>query len=65
VGYDSIDVGALNARDIALAVVGDVNSVSVAEHTLMLLLAAAKRLLRSDRSVREGGLDVAKPARVP
>jgi D-3-phosphoglycerate dehydrogenase len=54
VGYDSIDVGALNARDIALAVVGDVNSVSVAEHTLMLLLAAAKRLLRSDRSVREG-----------
>ncbi len=40
-------------RGIALAVVGDVNSVSVAEQAMMLLLAAAKRLVRGDRSVRE------------
>ena len=32
---------------------GDVNSVSVAEHAMMLLLAAAKRLIRADRSVRD------------
>ena len=35
-------------------VVGDVNSVSVAEHAMMLLLAAAKRAVRADRSVRVG-----------
>ncbi|TPI51891.1 hydroxyacid dehydrogenase [Mesorhizobium sp. B3-1-7] len=55
VGYDSVDLPALNKRGIALAVVGDVNSVSVAEHAMMLLLAAAKRTLRADRAVRENG----------
>ena len=54
VGYDAIDLPSLNERGIALAVVGDVNSVSVAEHTVMLLLATAKRMVRADRSVREG-----------
>ena len=38
VGYDAVDVAALTARGIALAVVGDVNSVSVAEHAMMLEL---------------------------
>jgi D-3-phosphoglycerate dehydrogenase len=54
VGYDSVDVAALNDRGIALAVVGDVNSVSVAEQAMMLILAAAKRAIRSDRAVRSG-----------
>lgn len=52
VGYDSVDLAALNARGIALTIVGDVNSVSVAEHAMMQLLAGAKRALRADRSVR-------------
>jgi D-3-phosphoglycerate dehydrogenase / 2-oxoglutarate reductase len=43
VGYDAVDVGALNARRIPLAIVGDVNSRAVAEHTMMLMLAAARR----------------------
>jgi D-3-phosphoglycerate dehydrogenase / 2-oxoglutarate reductase len=43
VGYDAVDVAALNARKIPLAIVGDVNSRAVAEHTLMLMLAAARR----------------------
>ena len=43
VGYDAVDVAALNARNIPLAIVGDVNSRAVAEHTLMLMLAAARR----------------------
>lgn len=43
VGYDAVDVQALNARKIPLAIVGDVNSRAVAEHTLMLMLAAARR----------------------
>lgn len=55
VGYDAVDLGALNARGIALTIVGDVNSVSVAEHAMMQLLAGAKRALRADRAVREPG----------
>jgi D-3-phosphoglycerate dehydrogenase / 2-oxoglutarate reductase len=43
VGYDAVDVAALNTRKIPLAIVGDVNSRAVAEHTLMLMLAAARR----------------------
>lgn len=53
VGYDSVDLGALNARGIALTIVGDVNSVSVAEHAMMQLLAGAKRALIADHSVRD------------
>lgn len=54
VGYDAIHVQSLNERGIALAIVGDVNSISVAEHAMMLLLAAAKRACLADRSVRRG-----------
>ncbi len=54
VGYDAVDLPALNDRGIALAVCGDVNSVSVAEHAMMLMLAAAKRAIRADRAVRAG-----------
>ncbi|WP_172330117.1 hydroxyacid dehydrogenase [Mangrovicoccus sp. HB161399] len=55
VGYDSVDLDALNARGIALAVCGDVNSVSVAEHAMMQILAAAKRTLKGDAAVRHPG----------
>ncbi len=54
VGYDAVDLAALNARGIALAVCGDVNSTSVAEHAAMMILAATKRALRADKSVRQG-----------
>jgi len=55
VGYDSVDMDALNDGGIALTVTQGINTVSVAEHTLMLLLAAAKRALPADRAVREPG----------
>jgi D-3-phosphoglycerate dehydrogenase len=54
VGYDAVDVAALNARQIPLCIVGDVNSVSVAEHAMTLILSAVKRLVRADRAVRHG-----------
>jgi D-3-phosphoglycerate dehydrogenase len=54
VGYDAVDLDSLNRRGIPLAIVGDVNSVSVAEHVMLLLLALFKRLLTADRAVREG-----------
>jgi D-3-phosphoglycerate dehydrogenase / 2-oxoglutarate reductase len=54
VGYDAVDVAALNARGIPLCIVGDVNSVSVAEHAMLLILACVKRLKRADDAVRRG-----------
>ncbi|CAN7499527.1 hydroxyacid dehydrogenase [Rhizobium sp. LjRoot30] len=53
VGYDSVDLAELNRRNIALTIVGDVNSVSVAEHAMMQLLAGAKRAILADRAVRD------------
>ncbi|MGP9791816.1 hydroxyacid dehydrogenase [Roseinatronobacter sp. NSM] len=55
VGYDSVDLSALNDRGIALTIVGNVNSASVAEHAMMQLLAASKRVLRADLAVRKPG----------
>ena len=54
VGYDAVDLAALNARKIPLCIVGDVNSVSVAEHAMMMILACAKQAIRSDAAVRHG-----------
>jgi D-3-phosphoglycerate dehydrogenase len=54
VGYDAVDVAALNRRGIPLAVVGDVNTRSVAEHTMMMMLALAKRTLAYDDASRRG-----------
>lgn len=55
VGYDAVDVAALTARGIPLAIVGDVNSRAVAEHTLMLMLATARKAAQHDAAVRHGG----------
>ena len=52
VGWDTVDVDALTERRIPLTVVGDVNSTSVAEHALMLILATAKRVLAHDACIR-------------
>jgi D-3-phosphoglycerate dehydrogenase / 2-oxoglutarate reductase len=54
VGYDSVDVAALSARKIPLTIVGDVNSRAVAEHTLMLMLAAARRTVAHHQASTTG-----------
>ncbi|MBP9181913.1 MAG: hydroxyacid dehydrogenase [Fuscovulum sp.] len=54
VGYDAVDVDALTARGIPLCIVGDVNSSGVAEHAMMLILAATHRLIAADRATRAG-----------
>ena len=54
VGYDSIDTFALEKKNILLTIVGDVNSQSVAEHAMTLMLAAFKRLIKNDEAVRVG-----------
>ena len=58
VGYDAVDVTALNARGIPLAIVGDVNSRAVAEHTLMLMLAVARKVAQHDAAIRRGDWNV-------
>lgn len=54
VGFDAVDVAALNRRGIPLCIVGDVNSAGVAEHAMMLILAACHRLTEADRQTRAG-----------
>ena len=58
VGYDAVDVAALNARHIPLAIVGDVNSRAVAEHTLALMLAVARKVVAHDAASRNGDWNV-------
>lgn len=54
VGVDKIDKTACAARGIAIAKLTGGNAVPVAEHTVMLMLAALKRLPLVDRRTREG-----------
>ena len=54
VGYDRVNIEALSARKIPLAVTGTANSPSVAEHAMMFMLACAKRLRPTDQRTRNG-----------
>ena len=54
VGYDNVDLAALNARRIPLALAVNANRVSVAEHTLAMLLTLAKDIAGHDAAVRSG-----------
>ncbi|WP_326954398.1 NAD(P)-dependent oxidoreductase [Amycolatopsis sp. NBC_01286] len=55
VGYDSVDVDAAARLGIRVSNLPGVNSNAVAEYTLALLLAGARRLVESAVGVREGG----------
>jgi D-3-phosphoglycerate dehydrogenase len=55
VGFDAVEVPALNKRRIPLMTTGTANSVSVAEHAMYMMLAASRLVKKSDRWVREGG----------
>lgn len=52
VGYDSVDIPALDAHGIPLTVVGTANSVNVAEIAFHMMLTIAKQGMRHDRAVR-------------
>jgi len=53
-GTDNIDLAAASARGVAVANAPGANAVSVAEHTMLLLLAAARHLGKVDRAMHEG-----------
>jgi len=54
VGHERIDKDALKARGIPLALCPAGTTVSVAEHTILLILAVYKRLVVADAKLREG-----------
>ena len=53
VGFDAVEVPALNKRGVFLMTTGIANSVSVAEHAMYMLLASARLVKKYDRFVRE------------
>lgn len=55
VGYDSIDVEAAARQGITVSNLPGINAHAVAEYTLGLLLAAARRLVQSAAGVAGGG----------
>ena len=58
VGYDNIPVSECTVRGIAVTVVGGVNSISVAEHTWFLILAAARSAVELDAATRRGDFGI-------
>jgi D-3-phosphoglycerate dehydrogenase len=53
VGFDAVEIPALNKRKIPLMTTGIANSVSVAEHAMYMMLAAARLTRKLDRFVRD------------
>ena len=56
-GYEGIDIQAATDHGICVSYPGDYSRDEVAEHTIALLLACARKILRLDRAVREGKWD--------
>lgn len=54
-GLDNLDLPAARARRVTVVYAPEANADSVAEHTLALLLALARRLPEADRHTRAGG----------
>lgn len=54
VGFDKIDVEAARRRGIPVARTTAANSISVAEHTIMLMLAVYRKIVVADRMLRSG-----------
>lgn len=54
VGTDNIPVDYLTKRGIPVAIAIDANVTTVAEHTVMMMLALAKKAFQGDSAVREG-----------
>ncbi len=54
VGYDAIDIAACTRRGVAVGVTNGGNDLAVAEHTLGLMLAVARRTIEMDQIVRTG-----------
>ncbi len=54
IGVDNIDIEAATKRGILVANAPESNTIAAAEHTLGLMLAAARRIPAADNSLRAG-----------
>jgi phosphoglycerate dehydrogenase-like enzyme len=54
VGFDRVDIAACTRRSIPVTITPTANHDAVAEHTLALILAAAKRIVANDKATRAG-----------
>ena len=57
VGFESVDLKTATARNIPVAITPGANHESVAEHTLMMILAVSRNALANDAMIRNGGWD--------
>jgi phosphoglycerate dehydrogenase-like enzyme len=57
VGFDLIDLAAASQHLVAVTITPGTNQESVAEQTLALLLALARRIVSNDRIIHAGGWD--------
>jgi len=53
-GYDNIDLQAAREKGIKVSNSGGAGVIPVAEHTIMLMLAISKNLVKSDRTMKAG-----------
>lgn len=58
VGMDKIDLAAARDKNIWVTNGPVSNTIAVAEHTVLLILACAKKLIRVDRAVRTGDYEI-------
>ena len=63
VGYDNVDLDYLNKKNIALAITGQSNAVSVSEHVMTMMLILSKNIFAADNLTRSNGFD--KKAELP
>lgn len=54
IGVDKIDLEGAERQGVPVAITAGSNATVVAEHAVMLILAALRRLSQADRSMREG-----------
>jgi phosphoglycerate dehydrogenase-like enzyme len=54
VGYDNLDLEALQAAGVVAAYTPGANAVAVAEHTILLMLALLKRFAAAESATRQG-----------
>src|SRR5438445_4067768 len=64
IGYDNVDISAAERHGIPVANVPDYCLDEVADHTMALLLAHARRIVEANDTVRAGKWDIPKD-RVP
>ena len=58
VGFDPVDVTALEARGIPLLLPGAANAVAVAEQAMALMLAVSRKIVLYDAAVRRGDWEI-------